>query len=115
LEEKMKFKNIVLSFSIISGLFGANVKAGTACYIYVQGNCVQSWVPTNKWFADDYNQSSSISGRCVHRAEEYARYCGLGNYGDQVNAALNIDSVGTVNAQVFKPGVNGGAPSLSNY
>src|SRR2546430_16823826 len=79
----------------------------TACYVYVQGDC-HGWVPAVVWFYDDYNGASSSEGACLHRAREYAAWCGLGSPDDQVNAAFNLGSV-TIGAQVFKPGFDFGA------
>lgn len=104
-----------LALALVTGTHSTGRAETTKCYIYVQGDCRVGWVPRNQWFEDDYNSSGSVSGICVHRAQEYAIYCALRNSGDQVNAAFNVGNVGTVNAQVFKPGVNGGPPSMTTY
>jgi hypothetical protein len=87
--------------------------ADTACYIYVAGDC-HGWVPSQTWFYDDYNGASSNNSTCIHRAREFAIWCGLGNPGDQVNAAFNLDGM-TISAQAFKPADQDQPPTTSTY
>src|SRR5947207_2994171 len=70
----------------------AEISGQTACYIFVQGDC-HGWVPPFTWFADDFNGASWNEPVCLHRAGEYAQWCGLASAGDQVNAAFNMDGV----------------------
>lgn len=80
--------------------------SGTACYVYVAGDC-HDWVPQATWFADDWNGAALNSAVCLHRARDYATWCGLQNPDDRIYAAFTMDDALLV-AQVFEPGFDFG-------
>jgi hypothetical protein len=81
-------------------------QGATTCWIDVHGDC-HGWVATDAWFADDYGGASSNAGVCLHRAREYAIWCGLTSPFDVVYAAFNLNGVTAV-AQRFQPGFDFG-------
>src|ERR1043166_3125021 len=93
---------LALAAMVVSTLIASTALADTACWVYVAGDCHGS-VPQGTWFDDGWSVAASDSATCLHRARDYAQWCGLINDGDQVNAAFISDGV-TVNAQMFKPG-----------
>lgn len=78
------FKLLTFLLLITSSIAKAET---STCYVYSPHPCAHMYL--GQWTADNYEGSSSNTGRCMRRAQEYHDWCGIPN-GYEVYAAYNV-------------------------